>query len=120
MLGLRKKSFAFGSPRYQRMKTPVSASALWRLSHAGLLIRSLYLVEKLFGSLLATLRCPHIFFAQIRHVVLRVRDIFARAPHAKAQLFGKQSVSQLQTLHRRKPLGRLQDFLIGIHAQSLA
>src|SRR5207249_11937721 len=49
----------------------------------------------------------------------RVRDIFAPAPHAKAQLFGKQSVRQLQTLYRRKPLCGFQDFFIRGHAQSL-
>src|SRR5437867_3260447 len=106
MLGLRKKSFALDSPRYQRMKTPVSASALGRLSQAGLLIRSLYLTEKLFGGLLSAVRRTHLCLAQIRHVAFGVGNVFAPAPDAKAQLFGKQSVRQLQTLHRRKLLCR--------------
>src|SRR5882672_8471668 len=99
MLGLRKKSFAFGSPRYQRMKTPVSARARSRFSQAGLLISGLYLTEKFSWGLFSAVWGAHICLAQVRQEGFSVRDVFSPAPHAKAQLFRKQSISQLQTLY---------------------
>src|SRR5437016_13675505 len=98
MFGLRKKTFAFASPRYQRMKTPVSASALRRLSQAGLLIEALYLTQKLFRCLFATVKGPHFGLAQVGHVAFGVRNVFTLAPHTKAQLFSQQSISQLHSL----------------------
>src|SRR5207253_7712890 len=117
MFGLRKKTFAFASPRYQRMKTPVSASALRRLSQAGLLIEALDLTQKLFRCLFATVRGPHFGLAQVGHVAFRVSNFFTPAPHTKAQLFSQKSIGQLYALRGRKPLRRFQDLFVGSHEQ---
>src|SRR6266571_7076481 len=100
MFGLRKKSFAFGSPRYQRMKTPVSASALPEVEPCGATHRnSLSRAETLqvsFRDHQARAFQPR----ASRTRSLGVRNLFTLAPHAEAQLFCQQSVGPLYALRR--------------------